>query len=39
MRIFCIFLNCNKLKLSIKYYDKEFLICNESDLKNVFKKL
>ena len=22
----------------IKYYDQEFLIYNESDLKNVFKK-
>ena len=22
----------------IEYYDKEFLIYNESDLKNVFKK-
>ena len=28
-----------KLNISIKYYDKEFLICNELDLKNVFKKL
>ena len=27
------------LNISIKYYDKEFLICNELDLKNVFKKL
>ena len=28
-----------KLNTLIKYYDKEFLICNELDLKNVFKKL
>ena len=28
--------NCNLL---IKYYDKDFLICNELDLKSVFKKL
>ena len=28
-----------KLNILIKYYDKEFLICNELDLKNVFKKL
>ena len=34
MRIFHKFLN-----LLIKYYDKDFLICNELDLKNVFKKL
>ena len=27
------------LIILIKYYDKEFLICNELDLKNVFKKL
>ena len=26
-------------KCSIKYYDQEFLIYNELDLKNVFKKL
>ena len=39
MRIFCIFLKLYKLNILIKYYDKEFLICNESDLKNVFKKL
>ena len=26
-------------KCNIKYYDQEFLIHNESDLKNVFKKL
>ena len=26
-------------KCNIKYYDKEFLICNELDLKNLFKKL
>ena len=33
------FLKLYKLNISIKYYDKEFLICNELDLKNVFKKL
>ena len=26
-------------KCDIKYYDQEFLIYNELDLKNVFKKL
>ena len=35
MKIFYIFL----YKCNIKYYDKEFLIYNELDLKNVFKKL
>ena len=29
----------NKVDMIIKYYDEEFLIYNESDLKNVFKKL
>ena len=29
----------NKVDIIIKYYDQEFLIYNESDLKNVFKKL
>ena len=33
------FFKLNKLNILIKYYDKEFLICNELDLKNVFKKL
>ena len=28
-----------RLNILIKYYDKEFLICNELDLKNVFMKL
>ena len=28
----------NKVDMIIKYYDQEFLIYNESDLKNVFKK-
>ena len=28
-----------KLNILIKYSDKEFSICNESDLKNLFKKL
>ena len=26
-------------KCILKYYDQEFLIYNESDLKNLFKKL
>ena len=29
----------NKVNILIKYYDQEFLIYNELDLKNVFKKL
>ena len=29
----------NKVDMIIKYYDEEFLIYNELDLKNVFKKL
>ena len=29
----------NKVDMIIKYYDEEFLIYNESDLKNVFKTL
>ena len=29
----------NKLDMIIKYYDQEFLIHTELDLKNVFKKL
>ena len=29
----------NKVNIIIKYYDQEFLIYNELDLKNVFKKL
>ena len=29
----------NKVDIIIKYYDEEFLIYNELDLKNVFKKL
>ena len=33
------FFRLYKLNILIKYYDKEFLIVNESDLKNVFKKL
>ena len=28
----------NKVDMIIKYYDQEFLIYNESDLKNVFKQ-
>ena len=33
------FFKLYKLKILMKYYDKEFLICNELDVKNVFKKL
>ena len=29
----------NKVDIIIKYYDREFLIHTELDLKNVFKKL
>ena len=29
----------NKVDMIIKYYNQEFLINNELDLKNVFKKL
>ena len=29
----------NKVDIIIKYYNQEFLIYNEIDLKNVFKKL
>ena len=29
----------NKVDMLIKYYDQEFLIYTELDLKNVFKKL
>ena len=29
----------NKVDMIIKYYDEEFLIYTELDLKNVFKKL
>ena len=29
----------NKVNIIIKYYDQEFLINSELDLKNVFKKL
>ena len=29
----------NKVDMIIKFYDQEFLINNELDLKNVFKKL
>ena len=28
----------NKVGIIIKYYDQEFLVYNEIDLKNVFKK-
>ena len=28
-----------KLDIIIKYYDQEFLVYNEIDLKNIFKKL
>ena len=33
------FLKLYKSNILIKYYDQEFLIYNELDLKNVFKKL
>ena len=33
------FFKLYRLNILIKYYDKEFLICNELDLKNAFKKL
>ena len=39
MKIFCIFFKLYKCSMLIRYYDQEFLIYNESDLKNVFKKL
>ena len=39
MTIFYKFLNYINLNILIKYYDKEFLICNELDLKKCFKKL
>ena len=29
----------NKIDMIIKYYNQEFLVYNEIDLKNVFKKL
>ena len=29
----------NKVNMIIKYYDKEFLVYNEIDLKNIFKSL
>ena len=29
----------NKVNMIIKYYDKEFLVYNENDLKNIFKSL
>ena len=31
--------NLNKVNMIIKYYDKEFLVYTESDLKNIFKSL
>ena len=33
------FFKLYKGSILIRYYDKEFLICNESDLENLFKKL
>ena len=33
------FFKLYKCNILIKYYNKEFLICNESDLENLFKKL
>ena len=32
-------LKLNRCNILIKYYDREFLIYNEQDLKHVFKKL
>ena len=29
----------NKVNMIIKYYDKEYLVYNENDLKNIFKSL
>ena len=29
----------NKVNMIIKYYDKEFLVYNENDLKRIFKSL
>ena len=29
----------NKVDMTIKYYDKEFLVYNENDLKRILKKL
>ena len=29
----------NKVDMIIKYYDKEYLVYNEIDLKNIFKSL
>ena len=37
MKTFYKFLN--KCNIIITYYNEEFLICSERDLKNVFKKL
>ena len=33
------FFKLYKCDMLIKYNDQEFLVCNEIDLKNVFKKL
>ena len=33
------FFKLYKSNILIKYYDKEILICDELDLKNLFKKL
>ena len=33
------FFHLYKLNILIKYYDKEFLACNELDSKNLFKRL
>ena len=30
-------LKLNKVNMIIKYYDKEYLVYNENDLKNIFK--
>ena len=39
MKTFLHFFKLYKCNILIKYYDQEFLIYTELDLKNVFKKL
>ena len=39
MKAFLHFFKLYKCNMLIKYYDQEFLIYNELDLKNVFKKI
>ena len=38
MSVFLEIFKLNKVDMIIKYYNQEFLIYNESDLKNVFKQ-